>query len=90
MIDIQETAERLKQHLTMLTVTIPFNGWVHPSVLLSDHSAFRDESFKAVRGTDSAFYRNPHYHLPSDTLDKLDFRRMAELVESLLVFFLRP
>jgi len=37
--------------------------------------------------TDTAFYRNPHYHLPTDTMDKLDFRRMAELVASLLIFF---
>jgi hypothetical protein len=37
--------------------------------------------------TDSAFFRNPHYHLPSDTMEKLDYRFMAELVESLLLFF---
>jgi hypothetical protein len=37
--------------------------------------------------TDSSFYRNPHYHLPSDTMDTLDYRFMAELVESLLIFF---
>ena len=53
-----------------------------PPVRLSDHSAFWDEGYKAVMVTDSAFYRNPHYHLPSDTMDKLDFRRMAELVKA--------
>jgi hypothetical protein len=37
--------------------------------------------------TDSAFYRNPHYHQLSDTMDKLDFEFMAELVESLVIFF---
>jgi hypothetical protein len=37
--------------------------------------------------TDSAFYRNPHYHMPTDTMDKLDFKFMAELVESLVLFF---
>ena len=41
----------------------------------------------AVMVTDSAFFRNPHYHLPSDTMEKLDYRFMAELVESLLLFF---
>ncbi len=33
--------------------------------------------------TDKAFFRNPNYHLPSDTIDTLDFGFMAELVESL-------
>jgi hypothetical protein len=37
--------------------------------------------------TDSAFYRNPHYHMDTDTMDKLDFEFMAELVESLVMFF---
>ena len=36
--------------------------------------------------TDSAFFRNPHYHTPADTMEKLDYRFMAELVESLLLF----
>ena len=33
--------------------------------------------------TDTAFFRNPNYHLPSDTIDTLDFMFMAELVKSL-------
>jgi hypothetical protein len=73
--------------LPVVALTVPLNGWVMPAVRLSDHSAFWDEGYKAVMVTDSAFYRNPHYHLPSDTMDKLDFRRMTELVKSLLIFF---
>ena len=33
--------------------------------------------------TDTAFFRNPNYHLPSDTIDTLDFTFMADLVKSL-------
>ena len=29
--------------------------------------------------TDTAFNRYPHYHLPSDTPDKLDYERMARV-----------
>jgi hypothetical protein len=82
-----ERAFRKNPGLPVITLTVPFNGWILPPIRLSDHSAFWDEGFKAVMVTDSAFYRNPHYHLPSDTMDKLDFRRMAELVKSLLIFF---
>lgn len=73
--------------LPVVKLTVPFNGWVMPSVRLSDHASFWDEGYKAVMITDSAFYRNPHYHLPTDTMEKLDYRFMAELVESLVLFF---
>jgi hypothetical protein len=36
--------------------------------------------------TDTAFFRNPYYHSAADTMDKLDFHFMAELVESLVMF----
>ena len=73
--------------LPVIPLTVPFGGWLMPSIRLSDHSAFWDHGYKAVMVTDSAFYRNPHYHLPSDTLDKLDYGFMAEVVESLVRFF---
>jgi Zn-dependent M28 family amino/carboxypeptidase len=73
--------------LPVITLTVPLGGWLMPSIRLSDHSAFWAHGFKAVMITDSAFYRNPHYHRPSDTMEKLDYRFMAELVESLVLFF---
>jgi hypothetical protein len=73
-------------HLPAIRLTVPFNGWIMPAVRLSDHASFWDEGFKALMITDSAFYRNPHYHLPSDRMDTLDLRFMARLVESLTTF----
>lgn len=82
-----EAAFRKNPELPVVTLTVPLNGWIMPSVRLSDHSSFWNEGYEAVMVTDTAFYRNPHYHLPTDTMDKLDLRRMAELVASLLIFF---
>jgi hypothetical protein len=73
--------------LPVIKLTVPFGGWLMPSVRLSDHSSFWDKGFKAVMVTDSAFYRNPNYHRPTDTMEKLDYGFMAELVKSLLLFF---
>jgi hypothetical protein len=73
--------------LPVVKLKIPFNGWILPSVRLSDHASFWDQGFKAVMITDTAFFRNPHYHRSSDTMEKLDYRFMAELVESLFMFF---
>ena len=82
-----EKAFRRNPELPVVTLTVPLNGWIVPAIRLSDHSSFWNEGYRAVMVTDSAFYRNPHYHLSSDTMDTLDFRRLAELVQSLLIFF---
>lgn len=74
--------------LPAISLSVPFNGWLMPAIRLSDHAPFWDQGFNAVMITDTAFYRNPHYHRPSDTIDTLDTGFMAELVRSLLLFFL--
>jgi len=50
-----------------------------PGVTWSDHWSFRDHGFPAIMVTDTAFFRYPHYHLPSDTPEKLDYARMARV-----------
>jgi len=81
------SAFQKNRDLPVVKLTVPLNGWILPSVRLSDHASFWDKGFKAVMITDSAFYRNPNYHLASDTMETLDTRFMAELVESLILFF---
>ena len=80
-------SEPYDYHGIKVTKKEKIDGMILPSVRLSDHASFWDQGFRAVMVTDSAFFRNPHYHLPSDTMEKLDYRFMAELVESLLLFF---
>ena len=75
------------KELPVVKLNVPLNGRILPSVRLSDHASFWDQGFKAVMITDSAFYRNPHYHTSLDTMEKLDYDYMAELVESLMLFF---
>jgi hypothetical protein len=77
------------QDLPAIKLTVPFNGWIMPAVRLSDHASFWDEGFKAVMITDSAFYRNPHYHLSTDTMDTLDYHFMAGVVKSLITYLIQ-
>lgn len=35
--------------------------------------------------TDTAFYRNPNYHLKKDTMETLDFKRMGQVIEGLYI-----
>jgi Zn-dependent M28 family amino/carboxypeptidase len=80
-------AFKKNEGLPVIKLTIPWSGYLLPTVRLSDHASFWDKGYKAVMITDTAFYRNPHYHRRSDTMDKLDYGFMAKLVESLVMFF---
>ncbi len=52
-----------------------------PGVTWSCHSAFWIHGFKAIMITDTAPFRYPHYHQLTDTVDRLDYERMARVVE---------
>jgi len=54
-----------------------------PGVGWSDHWSFWQVNYPAIMITDTALFRNPHYHTPYDTADKLDFEKMARVVEGI-------
>jgi len=54
-----------------------------PGVGWSDHWSFWRAGYRAVMVTDTAFYRYPHYHLPTDTPEKLDYTAMARVTAGL-------
>lgn len=52
-----------------------------PGVGWSDHWAFWQEGYSAFMVTDTAPFRYPHYHKATDTPDKVDYARFAQVVE---------
>lgn len=52
-----------------------------PGVGWSDQWAFWQKSFPAIMITDTALFRSPHYHTPSDTTEKVDFEKAARVVD---------
>ena len=54
-----------------------------PGVGFSDHWSFWQEGYPAVMVTDTAMFRYPYYHDPEDTVDKIDFERVARVVRGL-------
>lgn len=60
-----------------LPESIPGVGW-------SDHWAWWQAGYPAVMVTDSAPYRDPNYHKPTDTPDQIDYERMARVVAGLV------
>jgi len=67
------------QGLAVETLSVPGNGAFIPEVRLSDHSPFWDIGYPALMVTDTSFFRNPHYHRSSDTLETLDVPFMAKV-----------
>ena len=51
----------------------------------SDHRNYWHFGIDALMLTDTSFYRNKNYHKATDTLDTLDFVRMAKVVDALVV-----
>jgi hypothetical protein len=74
-------------YLPTQCLIVPWKGWLTHFVRRSDHVSFWDAGYRVVMITDTAEFRNPHYHKRSDTLETLDYQFMAELVGSLLHFF---
>ncbi len=57
-------------------------SWV-PGVGWSDHASFWKEGYPAIMVTDTAPFRYAHYHLPTDTPDRVDYERLARVVRGL-------
>ena len=70
--------------LPVETLAVPGNGDLVSAVRLSDHSPFWDLGYPALMITDTAFYRNPHYHGATDTLDTLDIDFMAKVCHGVI------
>ena len=58
-----------------------------PGVDWSDHWNFWRQGWPALMITDTAPYRYPHYHQPTDTPDKLDYEKLARVVRGLEATF---
>ena len=54
-----------------------------PGIDFSDHLNYWARGIPALMFSDTAFYRNPRYHQAGDTPDRLDYRRMARVVEGI-------
>lgn len=70
--------------LPVETMMLPANGWMFPEARLSDHSPFWDAGFPALLVTDTAFFRNPHYHQPSDTVETLDLAFLEKVCQGVV------
>lgn len=57
-------------------------GWI-PGVGWSDHWSFWQQGYSAIMVTDTAPFRNPNYHEPTDKPATLNYDKMARVVHGL-------
>ena len=79
---LEKVCRSFKTHIRQLPLEfliVPGNGEGMEEVRLSDHSTFWDHGFTALLVTDTSFLRNPNYHLPSDSMETLDFEFMQKV-----------
>jgi Zn-dependent M28 family amino/carboxypeptidase len=77
-------AKAMTSHLPIVPLIVPGNGEKLPDTRRSDHTSFWEQGFPAVMLTDTANFRNPHYHQPTDTLDTLNLDFIASVAEGLM------
>jgi hypothetical protein len=79
---VRECIASFRRHAKFPSEGLAAPGWMM-GIGWSDHWSFWKEGYRAVMVTDTALFRYPHYHLGSDTFDKLDFASMARVVAGL-------
>jgi hypothetical protein len=76
-------AQRMKASMAQV-IDLPVYSINAPSMIpgvdFSDHRNFWRYGYPAVMVTDTAFYRNQAYHTHGDTADRLNYKKMAQVV----------
>jgi hypothetical protein len=79
---LQKTIRSFRSHTAFPSIGGVAPGFI-PGIGWSDHWAFAQQGFQAVMVTDTALFRYPHYHLPSDTPDKVDVESLARVTKGM-------
>ncbi|SDX59950.1 M28 family peptidase [Hymenobacter psychrophilus] len=83
----RQFARRYKAAAALPVKRFKAPAWL-PGIDFSDHLNYWQFGYPAVLLTDTAFYRNKSYHEPTDTLARLDMRRLGLAVDALLAVVL--
>lgn len=77
---LRDIVAHADERLPVVTArALPGASLLVPDILRSDHTPFWRAGIPATMWTDTADFRNPHYHQASDTPDTLDYEFMANV-----------
>jgi aminopeptidase YwaD len=78
-LQLEQAAQRHAARLKPLSLVVPGRGEAMPHTRRSDHASFWDAGYPAVMLTDTANFRNPHYHRETDTVDTLNLEFLSNV-----------
>jgi len=79
-----DTAGQYVPELPVVTYKVPFSGRIIPETRFSDHASFWNQGYPALMLTDTAMFRNPHYHSHRDRIETLDFNFMTSVAKAVV------
>jgi hypothetical protein len=79
---IERSAATRAPALKVQSLVVPGCGEALPHTRRSDHASFWDANYPAVMLTDTANFRNPHYHQETDTIETLDVRFLVGVIDT--------
>ena len=83
-LQLEQAARRTTAQLKTLSLVVPGRGEAMPHTRRSDHASFWDAGYPAVVLTDTANFRNPHYHCETDTVDTLNLEFLSGVTETVV------
>ena len=85
---IKKVRDAIRNNSTIVCRSLTAPSFV-TGVDFSDHRNYWKFGYKALMITDTSFYRNLNYHTIYDTIDTLDFEKMAEVVKGVAGFIIK-
>jgi aminopeptidase YwaD len=79
---LEQEAQRKAVQLKTLSLVVPGRGEAMPHTRRSDHASFWDAGYPAVMLTDTANFRNPHYHRETDTIETLNLDFIGQVADT--------
>ena len=76
---LRRVASTFRSHTKFPLLSVAALAFIN-GISWSDHWAFWKQGYKGLMITDTAPFRYPHYHLDTDTFDKLDYERMVKVI----------
>lgn len=77
------------QELITVPYKVPLSGRIIPETRFSDHASFWNYGYPALMLTDTAMFRNPHYHTRHDRFETLDFNFIRNVTKAVVSVILK-
>ena len=81
---LEQTAAQPEIKLPILPLEVPWWMPLVRNLRRSDHAPFWAANVPAVMISDTANFRNPHYHQPTDTAETIDVKLIVKLVKTIV------